>query len=44
MSKESIENMAKSDRNFAPILIDHHLLPDINLNGRYLINNNISFS
>ena len=31
MSEESIENITKSDRNFAPTFVDHHSLPDINL-------------
>ena len=39
MSKENIENIAKSDRNFAPTFVDHHVLPDINFNGHCLINN-----
>ena len=41
MSEESIENIAKSDDNFAPTFINH-LFPDINFNGHCLINNNIS--
>ena len=48
ISKENIENITKSDRNFAPffgnfcnfaIFVDHHLLPDINFDGNCLINN-----
>ena len=39
MSEENIENISKSDRNFAPTFLDHHLLPDINFNGHCLINN-----
>ena len=39
MSKEHIENITKSDSNFAPTFVDHHLLPDINFNGHCLINN-----
>ena len=39
MSKENIENVTKSDSNFAPNFVDHHLLPDINFNGHCLINN-----
>ena len=35
MSEESIENIIKSDSNFAPT--DHHLLPDMNPNGGCLI-------
>ena len=42
MSEESIENKTKSDSDFAPNFVDHHLLPDINFNGHYLIKNNIS--
>ena len=42
MSKESIENITKSDRNVAPTFIDHHLLPALNFNGHCLIRNNIS--
>ena len=49
MSKESIENITKSDSNFAPTFIifkilhvHHHLLPDMNFNGHSLIRNNIS--
>ena len=32
MSEESIENITKSDSNFAPTFLDHHLLPDMNFN------------
>ena len=39
MSEENIENITKSDSNFAPTSVDHRLLPDINLNGHCLINN-----
>ena len=39
MSEENIENITKSDINYAPTFVDHHLLPDINFNGHYLINN-----
>ena len=42
MSEENIENITKSDSNFAPTFVDHHLLPDINFNGHCLIKNNIS--
>ena len=42
MSEENIENITKSDSNFAPTFVDHHVLPDINVNGHCLINNNIS--
>ena len=37
MSEESIENITKSDSNFAPTFVDHHVLPDINFNGHCLI-------
>ena len=39
MSEENIKNITKSDINFAPTFIDHHLLPDMNFNGHCLINN-----
>ena len=42
MSEENIENITKSDNNFAPAFVDHHLLPDISFNGHCLIKNNIS--
>ena len=42
MSKENIENITKSDGNFAPNFIDHHALPDINFNRHCLIKSNIS--
>ena len=42
MSEESIENITKSDSNFAPNFVDHHSLRDINFNGHCLIKNNIS--
>ena len=29
--------MTKSDSNFAPILVNHHILPDMNFNGHCLI-------
>ena len=29
MSEESIENITKSDRNFTPTIVDHHLIPDM---------------
>ena len=32
LSEESIENITKSDGNFAPTFFDHHVLPDINFN------------
>ena len=42
MSEESIKNVTKSDSNFEPTLIDHHLIPDMNFNRYCLIKNNIS--
>ena len=36
MSEQSIENITKPDRHFAPTFVDHHLLPDMNFNGHYL--------
>ena len=42
MSEESIENITKSDSNFAPTFVDHHLLPDMNFKGHCLIKSNIS--
>ena len=39
MSEENVENITKSESNFAPYFVDHHLLPDINFNGNCLINN-----
>ena len=41
VSEESIENITKSDSNFAPTFVDH-VLSDINFNGHCLIKNNIS--
>ena len=42
MSEENIENITKSDSNFALTFADHRALSVINFNGHYLINNNIS--
>ena len=42
MSGESIENITKSDNNFAPTFVDHHSLPYTNFNGRCWIKNNLS--
>ena len=39
MSEENIENITKSDSNFAPTFVDYHLLTDINFNGNCLIHN-----
>ena len=33
ISEESFENITKSDSNFAPTFVDHHILPGINVNG-----------
>ena len=33
MSEENIENMTKSDSNFAATFVDHHVSPEINFNG-----------
>ena len=37
--KKNIENITKSDNNFAPTFVNHDSLPDINFNGHCLINN-----
>ena len=42
MSEENVESITKSDSNFAPNFVNHHVLPDINFNIHCLINNNIS--
>ena len=39
MSVENIENMTKSDSNFAQTFVNHHLQSDINFNKHCLINN-----
>ena len=41
ISEENTEIITKSDSNFAPTFVDHHLLADINFDGHCLINNNI---
>ena len=42
-SEQNIENITKSDSNYAPTFVDHHFLLDISLSGYCLINNiNIS--
>ena len=38
ISEKNIENKTKSKINFAPAFVDHHVLPDVNSNGHYLIN------
>ena len=40
MSEEIIENITKSDRNFAQTFLDHHSLPHVNFNGYCLIKSN----
>ena len=42
MLEESSKNITKSESNFAPSFVDHHLLPDMTFNGYCLISNNIS--
>ena len=37
MSEENIKNISKSDSNFAPILVDHDLLPGTTFSGHCLI-------
>ena len=37
--QKKILKTTKSDRNFAPTFLDHHLLQDITFNGHCLINN-----
>ena len=37
MSEENIEIVTKSNSNFAPTFVDHHVLSDINFNGNCLI-------
>ena len=39
ISEEYIEKITKSERNFTPTFVDHHLLPDINFNEHCLKNN-----
>ena len=43
MSVQNIKNVTKSDILFAPTFFEHHLLQDINFNGRWLINKSIYF-
>ena len=42
MSEENIESITKSDSNFAPAFVNHHLLPGTKFNGHCLTKNNIS--
>ena len=39
MSEENIEYITKSNSNFEPTFVDHHVLSDINFNEHCLINN-----
>ena len=39
ISEENFEIVTKSDSNFEPNFVDHHVLADINFNGHCLINN-----
>ena len=41
ISEENIENITKSDSNFTPTFVDHHLLTGMNINGHCLIKRNI---
>ena len=42
MLKVNIENITKSDSNFAPTFVDHHELANKTFNEHCLINNSIS--
>ena len=42
MLEEDIENIIKSNSNFAATFVGRHLLPDTNFNGHCLIKNIIS--
>ena len=42
MLEENIENITRSDINFAPTFVHQHVLPDINFNGHCLMKNSIS--
>ena len=35
ISEEKVENKSKSDSNFAPTFVDHHVLPDMMINQYY---------
>ena len=41
MSAKIIKNITKPDSNFTQTFADHHLLPDMNLNGHCLTKNNV---
>ena len=38
-SEGKFENITKSDSNFVPTIVDHHVLPNISFNRPSLINN-----
>ena len=38
MSEENIEGITNSNSNFAQTFVNHHALPDIDFNGRWIIN------
>ena len=42
MSEKINKNITKSASNFAPYLVDHQVLPDMNSNGYFVIKNNMS--
>ena len=42
MSSKKIENITKSENNFAPTFINHHAFSAMNFNGHCLIKNSIS--
>ena len=42
-SEENIENITKSDSNFEPTFVDHHVLPGISFNGHCLKVRNLLF-
>ena len=42
MSVENIQNITKSDSNFAPTFVDQHLLSETSFNGHNIKKNNIS--
>ena len=41
---ENIKNITKSDSNFVPTFVDHHLLPDISFIRHCLIKSDIVIS
>ena len=43
MPGKSIENITKSDSNFEPTFVDHHVLPGISFNGHCLKVKNLLF-